>query len=398
VLVIGSGGREHALAWRLGLEGVDVTVAPGNGGTPRTTPVPADDVAGLVDLAHAEHFDFTVVGPEVPLAMGIVDAFEARGLKIFGPSQAAARLESSKAFSKDFFVRHGIPTARAQVVSGAAAARRAIASFGLPVVLKADGLAAGKGVWVIHDAADVEQALTGFQALGEDGLVEECLSGPELSVLAFTDGERFSLMPPARDYKRVFEFDKGPNTGGMGAFTRPSDVSDDLIAEIASTVIAPTLAGMAAEAAPYRGVLYAGLMLTSCGPRVLEFNCRFGDPECQVIVPLFRGSLSEVLESVAEGRLDTSSVTWADERTYGVVLATHGYPEDPRTGDEITNIPQTAGVEVFQAGTRRHGEKLLTSGGRVMTLVSTDRHAVYEAAAHVTFEGKHYRRDIGQEA
>jgi phosphoribosylamine--glycine ligase len=404
VLVVGSGGREHALAWRLGREGVDVLVAPGNGGTPHAVAPEATDVEGLAGLARAERVDLTIVGPEAPLAAGLVDMFQAQGLAVFGPTRAAARLEWSKAWTKDFLGRHGIPTALAEIVRDEAGARRAIRQIGLPVVLKADGLAGGKGVFVALSQSDVEVALDQLfrqRTLGsaaDSVLIEECLEGPELSVLAFTDGERIALMPPARDYKRLLDGDRGPNTGGMGGVTWPAYATTSLLAEIEQRILGPTLAGMNAEGPPYRGVLYAGLMLTANGPKVLEFNCRFGDPECQLIMPLLESSLFDACASVASGQFRPDEVRWAEGRTYGLVLAAAGYPEAPRLGDGIHGLDDLpAGVIAFHAGTRVEHDNVVTSGGRVLTLVSDDREAVYGAAATVDFPGKQYRRDIGLE-
>jgi phosphoribosylamine---glycine ligase len=404
VLVVGAGGREHALAWRLAGEGNDVLVAPGNGGTARNVPIQVTDVAGLVALARRESVDLTVVGPEAPLASGLVDSFCAAGLTVFGPTRAAARLEWSKAFAKAFVRRHGIPTAWAEVVDDEAGARRVIARVGLPVVLKADGLAAGKGVFVALTTNDLETAIDqlfrrrAFGTAASQVLVEEYLSGAEMSVLAFTDGERFALMPPARDYKRLLEGDLGPNTGGMGGVTWPEHASRGLLDEVQQRVIRPALAGMAGEGHPYRGVLYAGLMLTADGPRVLEFNSRFGDPECQLILPLVQGSLSEMCASVAAGSLQPEAIDWAAGRTYGVVLAAPGYPEAPRVGEPIGGLDMVPhDVRVFHAGTRRLVDgSLVTSGGRVLTVVSANRDAVYAAADAIRFPGRQFRADIGR--
>jgi phosphoribosylamine--glycine ligase len=403
VLIVGSGGREHALAWRLQREGAEVLVAPGNGGTPNAVSVAATDIAGLVGLAERERVDLTIVGPEGPLAAGLVDAFVARGLAVFGPTRAAARLESSKGWAKDFFRRHRIPTARAEVVDGEGEARRAVARIGLPVVLKADGLAAGKGVFVVTSPAEGDAALAQlFGHLGaaaEHVLVEECLVGPELSVLAFADGERLAVMPPARDYKRLLDDDGGPNTGGMGGYTWPSYATSSLLEDVEQRILRPTLAGMAAEGYPYRGVLYAGLMLTADGPKVLEFNCRFGDPECQLILPSLSSSLFGTCLSVAAGELRPSDVRWADRRTFGVVLATPGYPDAPRLGEAISGLDELSdGVLAFHAGTRRNaGGRVLTAGGRVLTLVGSDRDAVYASAQAIRFDGKQFRSDIGRD-
>jgi phosphoribosylamine--glycine ligase len=399
VLVVGSGAREHALAWRLSLDGAAVTVAPGNGGTSPTARIPATDVDGLAGYASDERFDLTVVGPEAPLAAGLVDEFAGRGLRVFGPTRQAARLEWSKAWAKEFLVRHDIPTARAEVVSTDAEARQAVERLGLPVAIKADGLAAGKGVWIARTAADVHEALESAAALGEAAetlVIEECLSGAELSVLAFTDGERLGVMPPARDYKRLLEGDRGPNTGGMGGYARPADATPEVLEYVEQRVLRPTVEHMAAGGTPYRGVLYAGLMLTEDGPRVLEFNCRFGDPECQLVLPLMDSSLLDVLCSVAESSLE--SPRWRNGQTYGVVLAAAGYPQAPHTGDAIDGLDTLAdGVMAFHGGTALRDGTLVTAGGRVLTLVSESRAAVYASAEQVNFDGKHFRRDIGLE-
>ena len=405
ILVIGYGGREHALAWRLAREGMQVLVAPGNGGTPSAVAIAATDMDGLVALAERERVDLTIVGPEAPLAAGLVDTFAQVGLAAFGPTRAAARLEWSKAWTKDFLGRQAIPTARAEVVGSDGAARHAIARSGLPVVLKADGLAAGKGVFVATNEPEMEAALDelfrrrSLGAAADHVLVEEYLEGRELSVLAFTDGEQLAVMPPARDYKRLLDGDRGPNTGGMGGYTRPAYATASLLHEVEQRILQPTLAGMRTEGQPYRGVLYAGLILTSDGPRVLEFNCRFGDPECQLILPLLKSRLTEVCSAVVDGRLDASQVRWEDGRTYGVVLAARGYPDAPAVGapiDGLDDLP--SGVLAFHAGTRRDGARLVTAGGRVLTVVAPDRESAYAAADSIQFDGKQFRGDIGAEA
>ncbi len=397
--MVGSGAREHALAWRLSLDGAEVTVAPGNAGTGNTTPIEATDVEGLAGYAAARRFDLTVVGPEAPLAAGIVDEFSSRGLAIFGPTRAAARLEWSKAWAKEFMLRRGIPTARAEIAATEAEVRGAIARMRLPVAIKADGLAAGKGVWLAHTQAEVDEALWAARALGKAAealVIEECLSGPELSVLALTDGERLAVMPPARDYKRIFDGDRGPNTGGMGGYTWPGDATPDLLHDIEELVLRPTLGGMAAAGTPYRGVLYAGLMLTPSGPRVLEFNCRFGDPVCQLILALLDSGFRDACQSVAAGKL--KAPRWRSAQTFGVVLAAAGYPAAPRAGDAVSGLEALpAGVYAFHAGTALRAGELVTTGGRVLTLVGESREAVYAAAELIQFAGKQYRRDIGLE-
>ena len=403
ILVIGSGGREHALAWRFAAEGAHVVVAPGNGGISDSRHVDPANVTDVVRVARAERADLTVIGPEAPLAAGVVDALDAAGLTVFGPTRAAARLEWSKAFAKEFLLRYGIPTARAEIVSDADAARRVIARWGLPIVLKADGLAAGKGVFVASTPGDVDVALLHlfqqrtFGAAADQVVIEECLTGPELSVLALTDGERCLVMPPARDYKRLLDGDRGPNTGGMGGMTWPAYATADVLDEIERDVIRPTLDAMRRGGQPYRGVLYCGLMLTPDGPRVLEFNCRFGDPECQLIVPLMNGSLTDACASVATGQLDSQALSWTSARTYGVVLASAGYPEAPRLGDQVHGLGSVGPeVQVFHAGTTRDaGGEIRTAGGRVLTVVGSDRAAVYRAAETIAFAGKQVRTDIG---
>jgi phosphoribosylamine--glycine ligase len=334
-----------------------------------------------------------------------VDTFEAARLPVFGPTRAAAQLEWSKAFAKEFLRRQGIATARAELVQDESAARRVVSRFGLPVVLKADGLAAGKGVFVAHRPEDVDAAcdqLFRMRTLGNAAdhvLIEEYLEGPELSVLAFSDGERVAVMPPARDYKRLLDGDGGPNTGGMGGMTWPAYAPREVLARVERDVLRPTLAGMAAEGQPYRGVLYAGLILTVDGPKVLEFNCRFGDPECQLIVPLLASSLFDACASAAAGQLDPNAVRWSAGQTYGVVLAAPGYPAAPRLGHSIHALDQVGSdVQVFHAGTARGNDgALVTAGGRVLTIVGADRQAVYRATDTVQFDGKQLRRDIGLE-
>jgi phosphoribosylamine--glycine ligase len=404
LLVIGSGAREHAMAWHLMNAGHAVMIAPGNGGTAGySAPVQALDIDGLIGLARRERVDLTLVGPEAPLADGLVDRFDQSGLAAFGPTREAARLEWSKAWTKDFLRRHAIPTGAAEVVSSEAGARQAIVRTGLPVVLKADGLAGGKGVFVVTSPAEVEAALAQlFERLGDaasEVLVEECLEGPELSVLAFTDGENLALMPPARDYKRLLDNDRGPNTGGMGGYTRPAYATPEALDEVTRRILEPTLRGMQAEGHPYRGVLYAGLMLTNDGPKVLEFNCRFGDPECELILPLLKSDLAEICAAVTSGDLRPEMVAWRAARSFGVVLAAPGYPDAPRTGEPIVGVDTLPpGVLAFHAGTRLADDgRVLTSGGRVITLVGFEREAVYRAADGVGFEGKQLRADIGLE-
>lgn len=426
VLVIGSGGREHALVWALRKSpGVRrILCAPGNPGIAELAeliPVPADDIAHLTDLALREHVDLTVVGPEVPLAHGIVDAFRAAGLVIFGPTRAAAELEWSKGFAKAFMERHHIPTARHAVVTGEdrTHAAEALRSFGFPVVLKADGLAAGKGVVICQQEEEALAVLGGmldgssFGAAGSSVVIEEFLEGEEASVFAITDGSASVLLAPAQDHKRALDGDRGKNTGGMGAYAPAPAVTATLMEEIERTILRPTLAGMAAEGRTYTGCLYIGLMLTASGPRVIEYNCRFGDPETQVVLPLFRGDLAVALHAAATGALGTASIpSWepGDAATAAcVVLAAGGYPDAYRSGDPIEGLEDVRAsgeTVVFHAGTKQKDGRTVTSGGRVLAVAAVGQTGglkatldrCYAAVARIRFEGMHYRRDIGHRA
>jgi phosphoribosylamine--glycine ligase len=418
VLLIGGGGREHALAWKLSQspQVERLWVTPGNGGTgslPKTTnaAVQAGDLDGLLALAQAEAIDLTLVGPEAPLVAGAVDRFQAAGLRVFGPSQAAAQLEGSKAFAKEFMVSHGIPTGQAAIFDDFDEAMRYLRGLDDAPVVKASGLAAGKGV--ILPATKTEAAavvrsilLDGrFGAAGRTVLLEERLTGPELSVLAFCDGKRARLMPAAQDHKRLLDDDYGPNTGGMGAFAPSPLASPQLLTEVADTIIQPTLDGMAAAGTPYVGVLYAGLMLTPQGPKVLEFNCRLGDPETQAILPLLASDLVDVVQACIDGRLDRVTPEWRDATAVTVVMAARGYPDDYEIGVPITQIEAAEAQDclVFHAGTQVWEDgRLLTAGGRVLTVTGLGR-TLTAAAAHayrgveaIHFNGAHYRRDIGR--
>jgi phosphoribosylamine--glycine ligase len=412
VLVVGNGAREHALLWKLAQSPRRPALycAPGNAGTAalaENVAIGSDDLHSLALWADERAIDFTVVGPEAPLAAGLTEKFSDRGRLVFGPTRAAAEIEASKAWTKQLLQRHGIPTARAAIVDDVAAARRALAEFGLPVVVKADGLAQGKGVTVATTRAEAEAAVEAcllarvFGAAGERVVIEECLVGPEVSVLAFADGRCAVPMLPACDYKRVGEGDTGPNTGGMGAYAPPALLPPELRARVLREILEPTLAALVEEGRPYRGVLYAGLMLTGDGPKVLEYNCRFGDPETQVILPLLDCDLLDVVEAVAEGHLDQASVRWRADSACAVVLASPGYPGPYPTGLPIAGLDRVPDdALVFHAGTRATPEGVVTAGGRVLTVAATgpDRAAAraraYAAAEQIQFEGCQYRRDI----
>ncbi len=413
VLIIGSGGREHALAWKIAQSPrlTRLFVAPGNGGTGENVPIPVGDSDRLVAFAKEAQVDLTVVGPEAPLAEGLVDRFQAEGLRIFGPVQAAARLESSKAFAKAFMTRHGIPTARYAIFRDYHAALRHLLTVDYPVVIKASGLAAGKGVIVPAGLDEAEDALRQimvervFGAAGDEVVIEERLSGVEASLLAFCDGKTIVPMPPAQDHKRLLEGDRGPNTGGMGAFAPSPACPPALVAQIARTILQPAVDGLRAEGTPYVGVLYAGLMLTAAGPNVLEFNCRFGDPETQAILPLLDSDLLDILEACVEGRLSEIDVRWREGACACIVLASGGYPNRYEKGHPITGLDAAAalpGVALFHAGTRRDATgQLLTDGGRVLGVTAVGDSLeqaltrAYAAAAQIQFKDMHYRRDIG---
>ena len=423
VLVIGGGGREHALAWRLSRDAdVDeIVVAPGNPGIARigrTIDVELSDPRALAALADRERIDLTVVGPELPLSRGVADLFSARGLRLFGPSQAAARLESSKAFAKTFMSRHGVPTARYRVCRHPAEARRVIAGgeMGFPLVVKADGLAAGKGVVIAADAAAADAAIASMmeeRRFGEAGaavVLEECLTGPEVSFFALCDGRRAQPLASAQDHKRVFDDDRGPNTGGMGAFAPSPLVDPAMQACIMREIVDPVIAGLHADGHPYRGFLYAGLMLTCDGPKVIEFNVRFGDPEAQVVIPAIEGNLAARLASAAEGSLDPAPITLARDKHVGVVVASGGYPESGPVGLPIRGLDAAEaleGVLIFHSGTRATAgadARFVTAGGRVLTVVGragSYEEAIdlaYQGVSKIAFEGMQYRRDIGRKA
>jgi phosphoribosylamine---glycine ligase len=418
VLVLGGGGREHALVARLAADpGVTVLCAPGNPGIAQLSPihpVSLTDPAAIAELAAQERVDLTVVGPELPLSVGVADRFAADGRLLLGPTAAAARLETSKAFAKAFMARHGVPTARFHTAESADAALAVVrgGTFGFPVVLKADGLAAGKGVVIAQDLTEAEEAvaaaMTGgrFGAAGERLVIEECLTGPEVSFFVLSDGTRALPIGTAQDHKRIFDDDKGPNTGGMGAFA-PSPLIDDVLhARVMREIVEPVIAGMAAEGHPFKGFLYVGLMLTPGGPRVIEFNVRLGDPEAQVILPRITQPLAPLLAAAARGALADKPCAMSDEALVGVVLASRGYPESSESGQPIAGIAdaERLGVSVLHSGTENRDGGVVTAGGRVLTVVARGAgfpdaiERAYAGVRAISFSGMQYRKDIGRKA
>ncbi len=419
VLLIGQGGREHALAWKIAQSPVleKLYAAPGNPGMEELCeciPIDAADVEGLLSFALQEKIDLTVVGPEAPLMEGIVDLFGQHGLTIFGPTAAAARLEGSKVFTKNLFKKYRIPTANYEVFNNIELAREYVKTYtdcGHSVVVKADGLAAGKGVVVAADYEEASQALDAimkdkeFGKAGDQVVIEECLFGQEVSFFAISDGSNYISLLSAQDHKQVFDNDKGPNTGGMGAYCRPPIYTQELHQQVVDQVIAPVIKAMAAEGIPYQGVLYAGLMITEEGPKVLEFNARFGDPETQVLMPMIKSDILPLLEAAAKGKLDQQEVELETGTCICVVLASGGYPGAYQKGKEIKGLdsldPDTL---IFHAGTSKKNQSFYTNGGRVLAVVRRgedmksliDR--VYQEVQKISFDGMHYRRDIGRKA
>ena len=415
LLVVGGGGREHALLWKLQRDepALELLAAPGNPGIAslaRCVPVQATDVAGLVGLATRERVDLTIVGPEAPLAAGIVDRFAQAGLSVFGPTRSAAAIETSKAFAKTLMLRSGIPTAFASRHTDPAQAKAAARRLGTPVVIKASGLAAGKGVTVCGSMDETDKAIDDMLRdrmlglAGSEVLVEEFMEGEELSLFAITDGVSVLPMLPAQDHKRLLDGDRGPNTGGMGAYAPVSISSAQLLTDIEQRILLPTLEALREHGAPFSGLLYAGLMLTSQGPKVVEFNCRFGDPETQAILPLLRSSLLDPLAAVATGAgiSTVSPLEWSTDASVTTVVAAPGYPADPRLGDVVALPEPRSGVDIFHAGTRRDPDGVLrTAGGRVVSVTAVARtidgarEASLAAAREVRFPGAQYRSDIG---
>ena len=412
VLVIGAGGREHALAWKLAASSRvhKVFVAPGNGGTARDARlqnVPITDVAALADFAQGEKIALTVVGPEAMLAAGVVDEFRARGLRIFGPTRAAAQLESSKAFAKDFMQRHAIPTAHYATFTDAAAAHAHVERQGAPIVVKADGLAAGKGVVVATSVDEAHRAIDAM--LGGSGgrvVIEEFLEGEEASFIVLCDGRHVLSLATSQDHKRLHDGDQGPNTGGMGAYSPAPVVTPNVHARVMHEIIQPTIAGMAADGLPFSGFLYAGLMIDAQGRvKTLEFNARLGDPETQPILLRLKSDLFDVLMHATDGTLDRVELEWDRHVALGVVMAAAGYPATPRAGDPITGLPpDAADLMVFHAGTAVRDGQTVTAGGRVLCVtalgdsIKVAQQRAYEAVSRIGFAGAQYRRDIGHRA
>lgn len=420
ILVIGNGGREHALAWKASQSPLAETVfvAPGNAGTAlepalQNVAIGATDIPALLDFAQRERIDLTIVGPEAPLVIGIVDAFRAAGLKIFGPTQAAAQLEGSKAFTKDFLARHKIPTAEYQNFTDVEAALAYTRSKGAPIVIKADGLAAGKGVIVAMTLEEAEAAIKDMlagNAFGDAGhriVVEEFLDGEEASFIVMVDGKNVLPMATSQDHKRVGDGDTGPNTGGMGAYSPAPVVTDEIHQRVMDEVIWPTVRGMAAEGNVYTGFLYAGLMIDKSGqPKVIEFNCRFGDPETQPIMLRLQSDLVDLCLAAVDGKLDSKDSVWDPRPSLGVVLAAGGYPGDYATGDQIHGMPleATPDGKVFHAGTKMQDDLVVTNGGRVLCVtalgedVAAAQKNAYALAKHISWNGSFCRTDIGYRA
>ncbi|HOL83905.1 MAG TPA: phosphoribosylamine--glycine ligase [Thermoclostridium caenicola] len=415
VLVVGGGGREHALVWKLA-QSPDVTklyCAPGNGGIgeiAELVPIGAMDVDGIVNYSKAHQIDLVVVAPDDPLAIGMVDALETAGIKAFGPRKNAAVIEASKVFAKELMKKYRIPTADYRVFDNSRDAMEYVSQAELPLVVKADGLALGKGVLICHTRDEAIQAVRSimedkkFGSAGQRIVVEEFLTGPEVSVLAFTDGRTIKPMVSVQDHKRAFDQDKGPNTGGMGTFSPSRVYTEDIARECMETIFRPTVEAMNQEGRTFKGVLYFGLMLTEKGPRVLEYNARFGDPETQVVMPRLKTDLLKIMQAVVNEELDRIDIEWHEDAAVCVVMASGGYPEAYEKGFEITGLDQVANqsdIMVFHAGTKKEGEKFLTNGGRVLGVTARGsdleeaRRKAYDAVSRIHFKNAHYRRDIG---
>jgi phosphoribosylamine--glycine ligase len=413
VLVVGGGGREHVLVWKLSQSNLvrKIYAAPGNAGIAELAEcadIAAHDLKGLADFAEKNSVDLTVVGPELPLTLGIVDEFEERGLRIFGPSKSAAQIEGSKVFSKEFMKRYHIPTASFRIFESRDEAVAFVRSVDVPIVVKADGLAAGKGAVIPKDSKEAERVIDDmmvrkvFREAGNKVVVEHFMEGEELTVMAFTDGHNVFPMLSSQDHKRIYDGDEGPNTGGMGAYAPTRVVSEKLMETIKDEILEPAIGGLNSEDRIYKGVLYAGLMITDRGPKVLEFNCRFGDPEAQAVLPLLESDLAEIFCHIVDGDLDAEKIKWEDNAAVCVVLASAGYPIKYEKGKQIRGLKRLAGRDslVFHAGTRYEGNRLYTDGGRVLGITALDKtlpkaiEKAYGAVGMVSFEGMHYRKDI----
>lgn len=418
VLVIGSGGREHTLVWKISQSPkVDkIYCAPGNAGIAELAEcidIIPDDINGLAGFALSHQIDLTVVGPELPLVEGIVDLFESRDLRIFGPSRQAALLEGSKVFSKEIMLKYGVPTPRAEIFSSFKKAKDYVQAKGAPLVVKADGLAGGKGVMVCHT---IDEALKAIEAImqkkifGESGkriLVEDCLFGEEASFIVLTDGENIVPMASSQDHKRIYDGDKGPNTGGMGAYSPAPMITRDLSEKIMQEIIRPVINGLASEGRRYKGVLYAGLMITDQGPKVIEFNVRCGDPESQAVIPRLKNDLIDIINDIIDGRLSARSLDWDERPCVCIVCASDGYPGSYQKGKLISGLQEVTGAKdiiLFHAGTKLSGQEIITDGGRVLGVTALGKDIketidkAYQAIEKIDFEGIYYRKDIGYQA
>lgn len=412
ILIVGGGGREHAIAQTLYKQGHTLWCAPGNGGISQIAtcvPIKATDIESMVAYAVKEQFDLVVVAPDDPLAMGMVDKLNEKGIKAFGPNAAAAQIEASKAFTKELLKKYAIPTGGFSVCESVEEAYRILDTHPLPVVVKADGLALGKGVYICQTLEQAKQAVSEimedhvFGTAGSKVLIEEFLTGPEVSFLCFCDGKHIAPMPAAQDHKRAYDGDKGPNTGGMGAFCPTPTFTKELRQEVIDTIVLPTVRAMKKEGRSFKGVLYCGLMLTPSGPKVLEYNARFGDPETQAILPLLKSDLAEIFLATIDGTLDQLSIEWEDKAAVCIVLASGGYPKQYQSGYEIHGLAECekTGAMVYHAGTRREEDAFLTAGGRVLGVVRTAftlPQAIkdaYESVQEISFQDMHFRKDIG---
>jgi phosphoribosylamine--glycine ligase len=416
VLIVGGGGREHTLAWKISQSPMVKIVygAPGNAGIEKIgkcVNISADDIKTLADFAQRENIDLTVVGPELPLTLGIVDEFERRNLRIFGPKKDAAIIEGSKVFAKEFMRKYHIPTASFKIFEYKEKALDFIRSSDFPIVIKVDGLAAGKGSIVAKDLSSAEEAINKilvdktFGDAGSKVVVEEFLQGEEVTILTFTDGKTIVPMISSQDYKRAYTDDRGPNTGGMGSYAPTLFINDKMMKRIQDEILEPTIASLEREGRNFKGILYAGLMMTEVGPKVMEFNCRFGDPETQVVLPLLKNDLLEIFLSILEGELDLEEINWKDEFAVCVVLASAGYPGKYEKGSEITGLDRVGKEAVlFHAGTKTSNGKVVTNGGRVLGVTAVDKtiektiSKAYSAIEKIKFKGMQFRKDIGRKA